>query len=229
MCGKTCPDRKKIAFLLILILGPVVFIGLPVRGAFTEWFVEWEYSREDFPEDPYGMDPDYRLKLAKLGLRAVLSEEGMEEFKRAKLPDGRPAFNEREIRHMEDVKELLDIFFPLVYGSAVLFLIALLILRDPGLVGKALIISSIVSLTLLASALLLSITNYDLAFETFHLYLFDPHSWRFHYTDTLLRLYPMKFWYDATILVILSSMALNLLSITAGVVLLYFSWTSRRG
>ncbi len=229
MRGKKGHLVKGIAFLLVIVLSPVVFIGLPVRAAFSEWFVEWEYSKEDFPEDPYGMDREYRLYLAKLGLRAVLSDEGMEEFKRAKLPDGRRAFNEREIKHMEDVKRLLDVFFPALYVSTAVFGGSLLILRSTDLVGKALLISSVITLFLLTSALLLSVTNYDLAFEIFHNLLFDPYSWRFRYSDTLLRIYPMKFWYDGTILVILSSMALCIISMTAGVILLYFSWTSRRG
>ncbi|MDQ7082358.1 MAG: TIGR01906 family membrane protein [Aquificota bacterium] len=229
MRGKTRLYSKGIAFLLLLILGPVVLIGVPVRVAFTEWFVEWEYSREDFPEDPYGMSMEERLRLAKLGLEAVLSDEGMERFRRAELPDGRPAFNEREIRHMEDVKRILDFFFPLLYASLILFPTALLLLRDLSLMGKALITVSVITLAILLSALLVSLVNYDLAFEVFHNYLFDPYSWRFHASDTLLRIYPMKFWYDATIFVILFSIALNLISVAVGAILLYLSWASERG
>ncbi len=229
MRGKARLYSKGTAFLLLLILGPIVFIGVPVRVAFTEWFVEWEYSKEDFPEDIYGMSKEERLRLAKLGLKAVLSEEGMELFRRATLPDGRPAFNEREIRHMEDVKRILDIFFPFLYVSAFLSLTALIILRDLSLVGKALISVSIITLLILLFALLVSLVNYDLAFEVFHNYLFDPYSWRFHPSDTLLRIYPMKFWYDATIFVILFSMTLSLISVAVGAILLYLSWTSGRG
>ena len=228
MRGKACPDHKKLAVILALILSPVVFVGVPLRTAFSEWFIDWEYSKPDFPEDPYGMDREYRKYLAKLGLRAVLSDEGMAEFRKAKLPDGRRAFNPREIKHMEDVKELLSVVFPIIYLSVPLFLGSLLFTRSLATIGKVLIFGSLITLILMAAVLTFSVINYDLAFEMFHNYLFDPYSWRFQPTDTLLRIYPMKFWYDGTILVILSSIAFSLISITLGSVLLYFSWTSRK-
>jgi integral membrane protein (TIGR01906 family) len=226
MFGKEGRSRKFLASLLVVILSPVVFIGIPIRIAFNEWFIDWEYSKVDFPKDRYGMDDEYRKKLAKLGLRAVLSEEGMEEFKRAKLPDGRRAFTDREIRHMEDVKRLLDMFFPILYLSTVLCILALVYLRDRRYVGWTLILSSLFSLLLFVAIGVFSITNYELAFELFHNYVFDPYSWRFRYTDTLLRIYPMKFWYDATLFVIGFALFMALSSLAVGTALLRYRISS---
>ena len=220
MLGKESGLDKLVAFSLVVILSPLIFLGIPTRVAFNEWFIDWEYSKADFPKDRYGLPDDYRRYLAKLGLRSVLSDEGMEEFKRAKLPDGRKAFNEREIKHMEDVKNLLSVFFPLVYIAATISFLSLLYLRDPRLIGKALIFASLFSFMLTGASAIFSITNYELAFELFHNYVFDPYSWRFKYTDTLLRIYPMKFWYDGTIFVVASAGLLCLLSLVAGVLLL---------
>ncbi len=223
--AKGGPD-KIVAFLLVVLLSPFVFFGIPTRIAFNEWFIDWEYSKADFPKDRYGLPDDYRKYLAKLGLRAVLSEKGMEEFKRATLPDGRLAFNHREIKHMEDVKNFLSVFFPLVYGATALSVLALIYLRDLGLMGKALISASLFSLTLTVASAIFSMVNYDLAFELFHNYVFDPYSWRFSYRDTLLRIYPMKFWFDGTVFVIASAGVLCLLSFVGGLLLLRYRRSS---
>ncbi len=219
MFGKEGNPFKVVAFLLVVLLSPIVFVGLSTRVAFMEWFIEWEYSKEDFPKDRYGLDDEYRKYLAKLGLRAVLSDEGMEEFKRATLPDGRLAFNRREVKHMEDVKNLLEVAFPAVYASALLWVLSLFVLRKPRLVGNALVAGSFFSLLLAGGIGLFSYLNYDLAFELFHNYVFDPYSWRFRYTDTLLRIYPMKFWKDGTFFVVGTSLFLCALSLIAGLYL----------
>ncbi|WP_457601320.1 TIGR01906 family membrane protein [Hydrogenivirga sp.] len=213
---------KLLASLIVVLLSPIVFIGIPTRLAFNEWFIEWEYAKADFPKDRYGMEDKERKRLAKLGLRAVLSDEGMEEFKRARLPDGRIAFNHREVKHMGDVKNFLSLFFPLLYLSLFLSFLALLYLRDFKLIGRTLVASSVFSLSLTTAVAVLSVTNYELAFELFHNYVFDPYSWRFRYTDTLLRIYPMKFWYDGTLFVMGSAAALCLLSLTAGLALIRY-------
>lgn len=226
MLGKKGGFDKLLASLLVILLSPIIFVGVPTRIAFNEWFIDWEYSKADFPKDRYGMEDDYRKYLAKLGLRAVLSDEGMEEFKRARLPDGRPAFTPREIKHMEDVKNFLGWFFPFVYLSVLLSLLSILYLRDRKLVGWTLLGSSLFSLILILGVAFFSITNYDLAFELFHNYVFDPYSWRFKYTDTLLRIYPMKFWYDGTLLVIGMSLLLSLVSLFSGILLIRYRRSS---
>ncbi len=226
MLGKKGGLDKLVATALVVILSPLVFFGIPTRIAFNEWFIDWEYSKANFPKDRYGLPDDYRKYLAKLGLKAVLSDEGMEEFKRARLPDGRPAFNRREIKHMEDVKNFLSRFFPLVYLSVAVSALALIYLRDLRLVGKALIAASLFSLLLTTASAVFSLTNYDLAFELFHNYVFDPYSWKFKYTDTLLRIYPMKFWYDGTIFVVAFAGALCLLSLLLGIILVRYKRSS---
>ncbi len=206
--------------MILVLLSPVIFVGVPVRLAFSEWFIEWEYSRADFPRDRYGLEDECRLHLAKLGLRAVLSDEGMEEFRRAKLPDGRRAFREKEIRHMEDVKRVLDVFFPLLYVSLGLTSAVHLLLRDRVFTGWVLVLSSLFSLLLTALAGILALVDYSYAFTTFHSLLFEPGSWKFRYTDTLLRIYPMKLWYDGTLFVIGLASLLCVSSLLTGVVLL---------
>ena len=226
MSGGKSSLVKYVALALVIILSPVVFVGVSVRIAFNEWIVDWEYSKKDFPKDRYRLPDDYRKKLAKLGLRAVLSDEGMEEFKRAKLPNGRPAFNPREIKHMEDVKNFLDVFFPVVYLSTLLWALALAFTGSLRNAGKALVSGSGLSLILTTAVAVFSIINYKLAFEIFHNLLFDPYSWKFLPWNTLIRIYPLKFWYDATMLVAGLALSLCLLSLIVGIVLIRYRRSS---
>jgi len=86
---------------LLIFLFPVLLTLLCVRLSFTEAFVDFLYPRVVLPPDP--MPYEQRLNIAKLGLRSVLSDKGMEDFKNSGL------FNYREIKHMEDVKRLRKI------------------------------------------------------------------------------------------------------------------------
>ncbi|SNZ16491.1 TIGR01906 family membrane protein [Hydrogenobacter hydrogenophilus] len=207
--------------LLAILTLPVLTVLLSVRLAFTEFFVRWEYSKKDFPEDRWGLSNEVRLRIAKLGLRAVLSDEGMKDFKRSGF------FGEREIKHMEDVKELLSFLFPTLYVLGVLWLFLTLSLGSKRNIGQVLIISGGITQGLVLIIFLISLINYDWLFTTFHNYVFDPYSWRFKDDDMLLRVYPMKFWFDATLFV--GSLSFILGSVLQGVGFLLIKIDRARG
>ncbi len=206
--------------LLMILTGPIILVGIPVKLAFTTWFVEFEYLKRNLPPDPYGLDMKTRLNLALLGLEAVTSDEGMEKFKEARLPEGKKAFNSREIKHMEDVRKVLSLFNRSFYFSVALWLAGLLARRNLRWTGKVLVGSSFATLLIASFSLGISLYDYNLAFEVFHNYVFDPYSWRFSYSDTLLRVYPMKLWFDATVFVLSLSVALTFLTLMGGIYLL---------
>lgn len=224
MFGKKAPVGKVsaslILTLLLVVTGPIILVGIPIKLAFTPWFVKFEYLNRELPPDPYGLDLKTRLEFALLGLEAVTSREGLERFKKARLPDGKKAFNNREIKHMEDVSKVLSIFNLFFYGSLVLWIGSLLLRRDPRWLGKVLTGSSLITLLIASISLAVSIYDYNLAFEVFHNYVFDPYSWRFSYSDTLLRVYPMKFWFEATVFVLSLSTFLTFSALAGGIYLI---------
>ncbi len=208
----------KILLIFITVTLPYVIIALSSRIAFGEWFIEWQYSLKSFPEDKYGMSREERKKLAKLGLKAVLSDEGMEEFKKATLSNGRKAFTSKEIKHMEDVKNLLSILFPIAYVLFFLIVLALLYLgvSDQKRLAESIIFGGGACLGVLLFAGFLSLLDYELAFEKFHDLFFDPYSWRFQLSDTLIRVYPKVFWFNGTLFVIGISIVTSFLFILVG-------------
>jgi len=207
--------RKVLYFIGVLVF-PFAVLGLSVRLAFTETAVE--LIQQTLPPERFGMSDEKRLELAKLGLRAVLSEEGMRAFKEAKLA-GRRAFREKEVKHMEDVARFLRLFFPAVYALLILWLGLAVYLKSP----RFLVLSGITGVGFLAALALLVFANYERAFELFHLWVFDPYSWRFKDEDTLLRVYPMEFWFKATLLVAALSFLISLLTLLIGIL-----WEKRR-
>ncbi len=216
---KACPCKispSVILTLLLILTGPIILVGIPLKLAFTPWFVKFEYLNRDIPPDPYGLDLKTRLELALLGLEAVTSDGGMEKFKKARLPEGKKAFNSREIKHMEDVKKVLTLFNSAFYLSVALWLVGLIAHRNLRWTGKVLVGSSLLTLLIASFSLGISLYDYDLAFEVFHNYVFDPYSWRFSYSDTLLRVYPMKFWFEATFFVLSFSALLTLSALAGG-------------
>src|SRR5207302_9467468 len=70
------------------------------------WFVRFEYQRSGFPADEFGLSTSERTRLALVGLRSVVPwrADGIGLLERARLSDGEPAFNARELDHMREVR-----------------------------------------------------------------------------------------------------------------------------
>ncbi len=197
--------------LVLIVLFPILLTLFAVRLAFTDIFVEFLYKRVSLPPDP--MPYELRLGIAKLGLRSVLSNSGMEEFKDSGL------FNEREIRHMEDVKRLLSFFFSFLYIALPLWFLGFVGLRSKRDMGKILFFGGILLEVFVLFVLITSVISYDWLFIAFHDLLFDPYSWRFSDEDMLLRVYPMDFWYKGTLYTAIGVFSANILFQAIGFVL----------
>ncbi|WP_448587462.1 TIGR01906 family membrane protein [Thermocrinis sp.] len=202
---------KRVALLSLLF--PFLLILFCVRLAFTGFFVELNYRFGDLPPDRWGMDQAQRLDIAKLGLRSVLSEEGMKEFVNSGL------FRDKEIRHMQDVKNLLSLLFGFLYLFLPFWLLLFFSLRDKKKMGLTLFLGATFGEVLAVFVVVFSVINYELLFEAFHDLVFEPGSWRFLEEDMLLRVYPMEFWYNATVWVSLLVFALNSLLQGVGFIL----------
>ncbi|WP_457622425.1 TIGR01906 family membrane protein [Persephonella sp.] len=209
--------RRTFILAVCLATAPLWIVGFSTRLAFSEWFIDFEYSRKDFPKDRWGLPDDVRKDLAKLGLQAVLSDEGLEKFKKARLPNGNRAFRDKEIRHMEDVKNFLKYFFPATYLSFIVWFGCFILLKEER--WKAVLHSGLFTIGLIITVGLISYINYDFVFTVFHDYVFGEYTWRFRLKDTLLRIYPMKFWFDGTFFVIALSFFISVSLTISGVLL----------
>src|SRR3972149_1563366 len=94
---------------LIPILVPAILVVNCIRVLANDWTIHFEYAKPDFPPDAYGLTPEQRTELALTGLHSVLPQDGagIDLLRRERLPNGDPAFNERELGHMQDVRSLI--------------------------------------------------------------------------------------------------------------------------
>jgi integral membrane protein (TIGR01906 family) len=209
---------KKLLVFVITLLIPFLLVVASIRIVANPWFIQVEYNRADFPPDPYGFTLEQRTPLGFAGLYSVVPEgAGMIELEQAKLPNGEPAFQAREIKHMLDVRVLIAKVFPLaLIISGALIVLAIVFRKNPryrDTVAQGLGAGSILTLVLLAGLIAYVLLNFDSFFLTFHRLFFEGDTFMFRYDDTLIRLYPEQLWSDAAILigVLTGAMAVGLL------------------
>jgi len=135
--------------------------------------------------------------------------------------NGGPLFSNRELSHMLDVKVIVDgalrTWYWVLGAMGVLALLAwrsgwladyLLALRRGGwlMVGLAALIGLVV-----LTGIAVSPEIFWKFFSGFHRMFFVGDSWLFAYSDTLIRLFPIRFWQDAFLFAALISLGGGLL------------------
>ncbi|HZY45257.1 MAG TPA: TIGR01906 family membrane protein [Anaerolineae bacterium] len=195
---------KKILIAFIALALPLLLVVTSIRVIASDWFIHFEYSRPDFPPDQFGFTLEQRTPLALIGMQSVLPDsQGIVLLERATLPDGSPAFNEREIGHMTDVRVLISKVYPIeLIGLALIVILAVLLNRSihwRDAVPNGLLLGSILTLAILGMLIAYIFVNFDSFFLQFHQLFFQGTTFMFLFTDTLIRLYPVQFWSDAAI------------------------------
>ena len=88
--------------------------------------------------------------------------------------------------------------------------------REWAVLAEALQSGGIVTSGLVLSIALLAFFAWGLWFNLFHQFFFESGSWLFDFSDTLIRLFPLQFWSDATFTVSLVSLGVGLFVALAG-------------
>lgn len=215
------PLWMKASRWIVAILMPALLVLTNVRLLLTHAFVEIEYRTPAFPADPYGFTQQDRLHWSLLSLDYLLNNSGIEFLADLHFADGTPIYNERELRHMADVKQVV-IGATQVWIASLVLVIGLT-LAQWFLGGKRSAIRGLGQgslLTLIVFGLLAAgvAAAFSTVFVEFHHVFFQGDTWLFSYSDTLIRLFPERFWRDAFAFLTLASLA------EAGVIL----WLTRR-
>jgi integral membrane protein (TIGR01906 family) len=193
--------------LLVTLLVPIVLIGLGLRVLLTPLFLQVEYNMPYFPPDQFGFTKADRLKWAPYALNYLTNSADISYLADLKFDDGKPLYNERELSHMNDVKRVTQDALKVWYIS--LALLALLgIWAWIGGWGQAYRLGLmrggwlmvLLAITIGIIALVGISVNPDIFFTFFagfHHLFFEGDSWLFFFSDTLIRLFPIRFWQDA--------------------------------
>lgn len=212
------PFVRTIFTIIITILVPVGLVLGAVRIVLNPWYPKLEYHMPWFPADEYGFTRADREKYALIALEYLNTNKDIHLLMDLRFPAGETVppiscmemtdcnlvFNEREINHMIDVKYVLGVAIPVGYVAiGVLILLGLLAwkgdwwdyyrmaLRN----GGWLMIGILMVLVVMVAGL------FDWFFTEFHDVFFSAGTWQFYTSDTLIRLFPERFWMDTFIIV----------------------------
>jgi integral membrane protein (TIGR01906 family) len=196
---------RTIAQVTISASLPLLLVLINARLLMTDAFLRWEYSRPWLPDDPFGFTREDRLTHAPLALAYLFNNEGIEYLEGQTFPDGTALYNERELSHMVDVKNVtrgLVVFGFSLLGVAAA-LVALMAVDDGSrqALCQALLSGSVLTVALIVLGLIAVATSFDWLFTQFHALFFEGNSWIFLTSDTLIRLFPIRFWTDTFVLV----------------------------
>jgi integral membrane protein (TIGR01906 family) len=188
---------------LIAVAIPFFLIMTAVRVLFVPVFLQIEYRMPGFPEDMYGFTLEDRLHWGTVSIDYMYNNAGIDFLGDQRLPDGAPLYNERELSHMLDVKilfqKMITAWWILLGGLALLGVWARrggwarAYWRGLGWGGKLTI--GLIVFILAAVAI-----SFRQLFTLFHRIFFVGDTWLFLYSDSLIRLFPIRLWQDAFIM-----------------------------
>jgi len=189
--------------IVLIICAPLVLLLSNLYVAATPAFIRWEYYKSDFPP-AWRYDAAERLSLAEATLHYLRSGEPAQYLTDLSTAGG-AVYNPREVGHLVDVKVVMSAAF-WVHGTCVLLCglaIALLwrVPRQRAGVLLALSQGCLGFLALMVAVGLLAYANFNVFFTIFHSVFFEGDTWLFSFSDTLIQLFPVRFWMDATWLI----------------------------
>lgn len=224
------PNTRALSFLLsvitlLLTLAiPVVIVLFSVRLVMSPAFLYYEYHRPGFPVDAYGITLEERLTYGPLAVEYLLNDEGIEWLASQTFADGTRLYTPLELQHMQDVKIVTRTAFNLLVLLLIGIAVCAAVMLNPrsdGLWRKAfwqgIYNGGLLTLALIVTIVLGAIFAWDYFFVTFHQLFFADGTWVFLYSDTLIRLFPERLWFDAALLI-------GLLTVGLSMILILFSW-----
>jgi integral membrane protein (TIGR01906 family) len=203
----------------LVILAMPFFLGMGTIRAIIAWdYPAFEYQR--IAPDIYGFTPEQRLELAQGTLVYLQRPEPAAEviymLEDLRLPGtDSPLYNEAEIGHMIDVKNMADGMKRVAYVSGAIVMAGLAFLLVPGRTRhygwRTLMFAGLGTVIVLAVIALSILIAWPIFFVQFHELLFPPGTWTFAYTDSLIRLFPEQFWFDIGVIITVTTLALGIL------------------
>jgi len=200
---------SRLLSLLVTVLLPIALVLTSVRLLLTHTFVQVEYRTPAFPSDPYGFTRADRLYWSQIAVDYLINDADISFLGDLRFTDGRIVYNDAELMHMLDVKNTVQAALGVWY----LCLAVLSILGVWAWWGKwwkdyrmGLERGGWLTLLLVGLIVLTVLVGFGYFFIAFHEVLFAPGTWTFEYSDTLIRLFPERFWRDTFLILGLISL-----------------------
>ncbi|HLY25803.1 MAG TPA: TIGR01906 family membrane protein [Aggregatilineales bacterium] len=189
--------------VLVTLTVPIVLVLLGVHVVMSDSYLQIEYNKPDFPADSYGFSLQDRLQYAPYALDYMLGPYPIDYLGNQTLPNGAPMYNERELQHMQDVKVVFRATLFLLAAALFVLALCILLLREMdggrAALRRGLYSGGLLMLAILALLVVFVLSDWNSFFDGFHNLFFAQGTWRFEYSDTLIRLFPERFWQDAAL------------------------------
>jgi integral membrane protein (TIGR01906 family) len=186
--------------ILITILIPFFLMMGSIRVLLNPFFLDYEYNLPNFPRDDFGFSTADRLYWGKISLNYLTNSAGIDYLGDLKFEDGTSFYNDRELSHMLDVKNLIQKAL-IVWYISIAVLIGLFIWSHlkkwTDIFMRGLSRGSLLTFGVIAAVLVGVALNFDELFTQFHHLFFTGDTWLFYVNDSLIRLFPEKLWSDA--------------------------------
>lgn len=209
--------NRSIQWLLTLTL-PFVIIMFSIRILFTPLFLTFEYNFPGFPPDTYGFSTEERLNWGKKSMAYLFDQTNSMSLADLKFENGENIYNDREISHMVDVKVLLiktlNIFYALIGIYLLIFLYSLK--NHSRFFKKGIANGGWFTIGIIFFIIVGIVISFDQLFTLFHKLFFTGDTWLFNYSDTLIRLFPIRLWQDAFIMMGIISLLVAIFCTTLG-------------
>jgi integral membrane protein (TIGR01906 family) len=190
----------RIFSILITLAVPLMLIMTSIRILLNPFFLDYEYNLPSFPADEFGFTKTDRLHWGKLSLQYLTDNSAPESLSDLKFENGQPIYNKRELSHMVDVKNLIQLMIKIMIPLAAFLVVTWLLAWRLGWLSqfwRSVSRGGWVTLGLIACILVGVVLNFDALFAGFHKIFFTGSTWLFYTDDTLIRLFPEKLWSDA--------------------------------
>jgi integral membrane protein (TIGR01906 family) len=203
--------------ILAWVVATITLVALvltAVRILLVPAFLPFEYNMPGFPPDPYGFTKADRLYWSGIALEYLLNSEGIDFLGNLHFEDGSVVYNERELRHMVDVKIALQNTLKVWMASlALLILMGVWAWRSnwSDEFRSGLRLGGWLSVFFVAGVILVVLLSFGVFFVGFHNIFFQPGTWMFYWSDTLIRLFPERFWRDIFVYIGVLTAGLGLL------------------
>ena len=138
--------------------------------------------------------------MVKTSVEYLLNEEDVGYLAGLQFDNGQPIYNERELSHMLDVKNVVQKLLKVWYADLiVLALLGLWAWRGNWLEDylRGWKRGGLLTAGLLIAMAAFAAVSFWQFFTWFHSLFFSGDSWLFEFSDTLIRLFPIRFWQDA--------------------------------
>ena len=182
--------------IAITLCIPVALILTNVFLFMNPTWLAFQYSQPGFPPSVRFTPPD-RYRLASESIEYVRGNRTLEHLKALGV------YDDREIKHMVDVRELVDkvkIVLPLLLVLIVVLFIALTLAKENrALAARGLLKGAVLTVGVFVAVGLFAAVGFQTFFTLFHRVFFEGDTWLFNYTDSLIQFYPLPFWFATSI------------------------------